>query len=127
MSFAKDTRFLIVDDEEAIRNGMKQALEARGLLFVDCAEGVDEALAMLASGSYDCIISDYSMGVRSGIELLIEVRRNARLAKIPFALVSARMNVSLEERGLALGATICQTKMNGLSPIISALEEKLTL
>ena len=62
-------KILIVDDEKAIRNTLKDILEFEGheiSLAVDGAEG----LSMATSNSYDVIFSDIKMPNMDGMELL---------------------------------------------------------
>ena len=68
-------KILVVDDEEALVLGLRQALM---LGFpgnqVDAAYSGEEALSLLADASYDLIIADYRMPGFSGLELIKGVR-----------------------------------------------------
>jgi CheY-like chemotaxis protein len=63
---------LVVDDEEAIRSAMRRALERRGWVVDQAADG-GEALLKLdiggRPGEYDAIVTDLRMPGVSGIEL----------------------------------------------------------
>jgi two-component system, cell cycle sensor histidine kinase and response regulator CckA len=69
-------RVLVVDDDdddvflttENLTEGM------RGLCRYDRARTGPEALAALASGSYDVCLLDYRLGLESGLEVLREAR-----------------------------------------------------
>jgi DNA-binding response OmpR family regulator len=68
-------KILVVDDEEALVLGLRQALilEFPGNQ-VDAAYSGEEALSLLADTSYDLIIADYRMPGFSGLELIKGVR-----------------------------------------------------
>jgi two-component system NtrC family sensor kinase len=73
-------RVLVVDDEPHILHYMRATLEAWGHIPVVAGDG-EEALARIASESFDLIISDLRMPRFSGREFYEElVRRNAALA-----------------------------------------------
>jgi CheY-like chemotaxis protein len=65
-------RVLIVDDEEAIRSAMRRALERRGWVVDEAADGREALLKLDVGGrpgEYDAIVSDLRMPGISGIEL----------------------------------------------------------
>jgi signal transduction histidine kinase len=66
-----DRRILIVDDERPVRELFAQSLKEN----FECttAASADEALALLAVGTYALVISDMMMPGRNGVELLREV------------------------------------------------------
>lgn len=68
-------KILVVDDEEALVLGLRQALmlEFPGNQ-VDAAYSGEEALSLLADTSYDLIIADYRMPGFSGLDLIKGVR-----------------------------------------------------
>ena len=85
----KSTNVLIVDDYKTmlriIRNLLKQ------LEFDNVEEAMDgqEALAKLRAGSFGLVISDWNMQPMTGLDLLKEVRADARLKDTPFIMITA--------------------------------------
>jgi two-component system chemotaxis response regulator CheY len=85
----KSTNVLIVDDYKTmlriIRNLLKQ------LEFDNVEEAIDgqEALAKLRAGSFGLVISDWNMQPMTGLDLLKEVRADARLKDLPFIMITA--------------------------------------
>jgi two-component system chemotaxis response regulator CheY len=85
----KTTNVLIVDDYKTmlriIRNLLKQ------LEFDNVEEATDgqEALAKLRAGSFGLVISDWNMQPMTGLDLLKEVRADARLKDLPFIMITA--------------------------------------
>lgn len=64
---------------------------------------VSEALARLAVGDIDCIISDYQMPGRTGIELLVEVRTIDE--HIPFIFLTGQGSEEVAAEALRSGAS----------------------
>ncbi len=94
---------LVVDDSITTRTLEKSILEAHGY-HVDVAVDGEEALNFLRSQAVDLIISDVQMPRLDGFGLLEGVRRDKRLTKLPFILVTSLESPADQERGLALGA-----------------------
>jgi DNA-binding NtrC family response regulator len=69
----KKGRILCVDDEPNILRSLKWLLQRQ--FEVTVAPGGREALALLAEGDFDVVVSDQRMPDMSGAELLREVRR----------------------------------------------------
>jgi len=70
-----DTRVLIVDDDESVRNTMIEYILAAGYNSeaVSCAE---EALEVLKKYEYQVIITDIKLPAMGGLELTQSIRRN---------------------------------------------------
>ena len=67
-------RVLVVDDEENIRQILKEYLNEFGY-EVTCAVNGQEALQIYKNGSFDVILSDLVMRPVDGLELLGEVKK----------------------------------------------------
>lgn len=89
MALDKSMNVLIVDDYKTmlriIRNLLKQ------LEFDNVEEAADgaEALAKLRAGNFGLVISDWNMEPMTGLDLLKEVRADARLKNLPFIMITA--------------------------------------
>lgn len=75
---------LVVDDDEAERNSYCRFLAAAGFAVTQASDG-REALALVESDDFDCIISDLSMPDIDGLGLLRRVRTAS--PDSPFVLV----------------------------------------
>jgi CheY-like chemotaxis protein len=92
---------MVIDDEAALRETMKELLEGEGL-SVRTASGGFEALALLKDDPLPhVILLDLMMGLMSGWEFCHRLAADSRLAGIPVILVSAAADV--EEYAARLG------------------------
>ncbi len=89
----KSIKILIVDDYKTMLRIIRNVLRQIGLVNVDEANDGAEALSMLKQADYGLVISDWNMQPVTGLELLQQVRADARLAKLPFIMVTAESKV----------------------------------
>lgn len=80
---------LIVDDYKTMLRIVKNLLNQIGFSSVDEAEDGSAALAKIRQKEYGLIISDWNMQPMTGLQLLQEVRADAKLKHIPFIMVTA--------------------------------------
>lgn len=78
-------RILLVDDEEAVREGTAAMLENMGH-FVKQAGAGTQALGLIRSQPFDIVVTDYLMPSMSGIELAREARKVR--ADIPILMIT---------------------------------------
>ena len=99
MAAERKPTVLVVDDEPAIVELMRDFLEAEGFGVVTARDGA-EALATLARTPVDCLLLDVMMPGQSGFEVCRQVREQYDL---PILFLSARDGDSDKIRGLGLG------------------------
>jgi two-component system chemotaxis response regulator CheY len=80
---------LVVDDYNTMRRIIRGLLEQIGFINIDDAEGGDIALDKLRKRNFGLVISDWNMEPMSGLQLLKEIRADARLKALPFIMVTA--------------------------------------
>jgi two-component system chemotaxis response regulator CheY len=85
----KTTHILIVDDYKTMLRIIRNLLRQLDFNNVDEATDGAQALAMLRSGNYGLVISDWNMQPMTGLQLLQEVRADAKLRNLPFIMVTA--------------------------------------
>lgn len=78
---------LIVDDEEFIRDIVKECLTSTGHNVIT-AESGEEALGLMKKNHFDIMFLDFSMPSKDGLELLREIRAIDRNANV--VIISAR-------------------------------------
>ncbi len=79
------TRILVVDDEEYVRELLRDILVAEGCDVVEAAKG-REALTHLAETEFDAVFTDVGMPGMSGWELAEQIRE--RNAELPIAVIT---------------------------------------
>ena len=86
---SSDLRFLVVDDFSTMRRIIKNFLNDLGYANVQEADDGNTALPILKGGKIDFLITDWNMPGMPGLELLKQVRADARLAKLPVLMLTA--------------------------------------
>ncbi len=94
------SHILIVDDDDRIRNLLKDYLSENNYI-VSTAENSDQAKDKLKYIKFDIIILDVMMPGQNGYELTKEIKKNI---KIPIILLTAKGEVENRIKGLELGA-----------------------
>jgi len=89
MAVDKKTQITIVDDYTTMLRIMRNLL--RQLEFENVEEATDGSTALhkLQIGNYGLVISDWNMQPMTGLELLKNVRADAKLKSMPFIMVTA--------------------------------------
>jgi CheY-like chemotaxis protein len=80
---------LLVDDDEVVRRGVRQALEPIGWKITE-AENGQVAIESLIATRPDVIILDLMMPKMDGFEFLDEVRRRSDWQNIPVVVITAK-------------------------------------
>ncbi|ELZ88597.1 response regulator [Haloferax sulfurifontis] len=97
-------RVLYVDDDEGLLALTKRFLESTDdEIEVVTTDSPRRALALLASESFDAVVSDYQMPEMSGLELL-SVLREERGSDVPFVIFTGRSREEVAIEALNLGA-----------------------
>ena len=89
MAIDRSINVLIVDDYKTMLRIIRNLLKQIEFHNVDEATDGGEALAKLRAGNFGLVISDWNMQPMSGLQLLQEVRADARLKSTPFIIVTA--------------------------------------
>jgi PAS domain S-box-containing protein len=105
-------RVLHVDDEPEFLDVAAEFLEREGRrLEVETATGAAAASAVLDSGRVDCVVSDYDMPGKDGIEFLEMVR--ADYPELPFILFTGKGSEDLASEAISAGVTDYLQKRTG--------------
>lgn len=82
-------KILIVDDFSTMRRIIKNLLRDLGFTNTQEADDGTTALPMLRAGDFDFLVTDWNMPGMTGIELLKQVRADAKLVSLPVLMVTA--------------------------------------
>ena len=97
-------KILVIDDERAIRNILKETLEFEGYK-VDVAENGAQGVEMAQAGSYDLIYSDVKMPQMDGTELLAALKQpDSSCADVPVVMISGHGNIETAVECIKQGA-----------------------
>lgn len=117
-------RILVVDDDEEIREYLKQEL---GIYYkvVTACNGV-EAYQIALKQRIDLIISDVVMPEMDGFELLKKTRGNANISHIPFVLLTSQTESDSRLKGWNVGADAFLTKPFQIEELFLICENLIT-
>ena len=106
----KDTkRILVVDDSITVREVERKLLSSKGYQVDVAVDGVD-GWNTVRMGRYNLVLTDVDMPHMDGIELVNQIRKDARLKDIPVIIVSYKESDEDRIRGLEAGADAYLTK-----------------
>jgi two-component system chemotaxis sensor kinase CheA len=95
---------LVAEDSITSRTLLKNILEFAGYKVKTAIDGA-EALAVLATETFDLVVSDVEMPRMSGFDLTVRIRADKRLAQLPVVLVTALDSRQDREHGADVGAS----------------------
>jgi two-component system response regulator MprA len=116
-------RILVVDDERAVRESLRRALQLEGY-EVELAEDGADALARLnGGGNPDAVILDVLMPTIDGLEVCRRIRREGNA--VPVLMLTARAEVESRVAGLDAGADDYLPKPFALEELLARLRALL--
>jgi two-component system, OmpR family, response regulator MprA len=116
-------KILVVDDERAVRESLRRALELEGY-EIDLAEDGDEALRRVqAQPEPDAMILDVLMPGVDGLEVCRRLRGSG--SRLPVLMLTARVEVEDRVAGLDAGADDYVTKPFALDELKARLRALL--
>lgn len=116
------TEVLLIDDDRDIVRGLELRLKAKGF-FVHVAYGGKDGLALAIEHRPDAIVLDIRMPDVTGLEVLEQLKSDARVSEIPVIMCSASL---FDERAtLDRGAHIFVQKPFDGAKLIKALQAVL--
>jgi two-component system, OmpR family, KDP operon response regulator KdpE len=111
-------RILIVDDEPAIRRGLRTTLNNLGFQTVEAARG-EEALSLVRTSQFDAVLLDIMMPGIGGVETCSRIRRT--LPRIPILMITVRDSEDDKVEALDAGADDYVTKPFHLGELMARL------
>jgi tetratricopeptide (TPR) repeat protein len=99
IELSPDTKFLLVDEGQGIRDTLAMGLRSMGLKHTLHAKDAHSAMTIMETMDVNFVICDRGLRNVSGIEFLREVRECAYLAHVPFLMMAPE--ITKEEIALA--------------------------
>ena len=118
-----EKRILVIDDEEGIREGLREYLELEGYT-VGAAASAEQALKMDPS-SYDLLLLDIMMDGMGGLEMLRRLRADTSTARLAVILLTALDAEADMVAGLRLGADDYIAKPFSMRNVLARIEAVL--
>ena len=116
-------KILVVDDERAVRDSLRRALELQGYDVALAADGT-EALAQLeGNGQVDAVLLDILMPGIDGLEVCRRIRSSG--SEIPVLMLTARDAVGDRVAGLDAGADDYVVKPFALEELLARVRALL--
>ena len=114
-------RALVVDDQESLRSLVRIA--ARQIGIDECFEAEDgqAALALLARGYFDLVISDLNMPRFDGLYLLRGMRKIDRHRATPFVFLTGSTNLEAISAARELGVAAIIAKPFSMTEFVKRL------
>jgi two-component system, OmpR family, phosphate regulon response regulator PhoB len=120
----QDKLVLVVEDEPAIREMVKFALERAGFRVATAAHA-DDARLRIADRRPDLILLDWMMPGVSGLELARELKAAATTRDIPIIMLTARAEEDDKVRGLNIGCDDYVSKPFSVPELIARIQAVL--
>jgi len=113
-------RILLIDDHEVVREGVKKILNVKPdtTVFGE-ASAAAEALKLVREQDWDVVLLDLSLGGRSGLELLKELKQIR--PRLPVLILSMHPEEQYARRAFKAGAAGYVTKDSSKAELVEAV------
>jgi len=113
-------RIAIADDHAIVRKGLRQILSDTNDMSVTGEAGsAGELLTLLRSQSFDVLVLDLTLGVRSGFDLLEQIRNE--FPRLPVVILSMHSETFFATRALRAGALAYVQKEGAPDELLTAI------
>lgn len=115
-------KILLIDDHEVVREGVKRALdEQNGTIIFGEASTAAEALSRAREQTWDMAVLDLSLGARSGLEVLQELKQIQ--PRLPVLILSMHSEEQYARRAFRAGAAGYITKDCPRAELVKAIHK----
>jgi two-component system, NarL family, invasion response regulator UvrY len=116
------TRILIADDHAIVREGLKQIVQQTSdIIVVDEASNAAETIEKVRKLDIDLLLLDISMPGRSGLDVLLELKRD--FPRLPVLILSFYPEDQYALRMLKAGASGYVTKESASDELVQAIRK----
>jgi two-component system, OmpR family, response regulator MprA len=116
-------KILVVDDERAVRESLRRALELEGYEIELAADGQEALYRLESDAQPDALVLDVLMPGVDGLEVARTIRRAGN--RVPILMLTARTQVEDRVEGLDAGADDYVTKPFALEELLARLRALL--
>jgi len=116
-------KILVVDDERAVRESLRRALELEGYEIELAADGQEALYRLESDAQPDALLLDVLMPGVDGLEVARTIRRAGN--RVPILMLTARTQVEDRVEGLDAGADDYVTKPFALEELLARLRALL--
>lgn len=97
------SKVLVVDDSATVRQQVSAALTQAGLEVEEAIDGLTGA-SRIKSGGISCVVCDVNMPNMNGIEMVADVKADARFESLPIIMLTTEGAKELIQKAKAAGA-----------------------
>jgi DNA-binding NarL/FixJ family response regulator len=116
------TRILLVDDHAVVRDGVKRMFDDQvGAVSFGEADNPHAALKLAGEQEWDAVVLDLSLGNRSGLEVLKDLKRMR--PKLPVLILSMHSEEQYARRAFKAGASGYLTKDCSRAELTGAIQK----
>ena len=116
----------IVDDQPALLQMLRFALNFQGVTVIEAVDGAD-ALNKISTQHVDMLITDWQMPVMDGLALVRSLRKIEAYADLPTVVISCRDDLEARKEARSLGVMTWLKKPFRISEIQPVVEHALDL
>ena len=120
----KNTRIMVVDDDELYREVLTTMLHEAGLLVMGVEDG-EKAIGIAKYSKPDLILLDYKMPGINGVETLEHLKKNPLTKSIPVIMLTGAGSRELVTESTHAGAADFIVKPSDKVTIVSKIHEVL--
>lgn len=117
-------RILIVDDDPNVVELVRELLSMQNHALDTASDG-KQGLAKLQAAEFDLLIIDRNMPVMNGIETILAIRRDPRLASLKILMFTSISGPAILEEARGAGADGCLHKPIHLAEFSAAVRQAL--
>lgn len=118
-------KILIIDDHEVLREGVKRVFDKQpGTVVFGEAGTVQEALQLIREQDWDIAVLDISLGDRSGLEVLKELKQIR--PRLPVLILSMHSEEQFARRAFKAGASGYITKDSPRAELVKAVNKVMS-
>lgn len=115
---------LVVDDEDSIRNTLRDILEHEGYNVLEAASGTEAIRVMQSDEGIDLMLLDIKMGDMNGLEVLDKL--NGKKLGLPVIMISAHANIEIAVEATKKGAVDFIEKPPDLNRLFLSIKNALS-